>query len=75
MNVTIIATKSCSHRTNLERELRELAVEYDVLYVEDAPQVVSKLGIRHSPNIVVDGRVVCRGQPSEGELKTILGLT
>lgn len=75
MNVTIVATRSCSHRPNLERELSDLDVEYELLYIEDAPELARKLGIRNSPNIVVNGRVVCRGQPSEGQLKTILGLT
>lgn len=73
MHVQIIATRTCSHRPHLEQELRELGVAYEVLYVEEHPEVVTQFDIRHSPNLVVDGRVICRGQPSEGELRTLLG--
>ncbi len=68
MNVMIIATRSCSHCRNLERELRDLGVVYELLFVEDHPEVVTRYGIRHSPNLVVDDTVVFRRQPSETEL-------
>jgi len=71
MNVLIIATKSCSHRPTMEKELQELGVEYDVVYAEEDPQVIEKYAIRHSPNLVIDDEVVCRGLPSEGELKIL----
>lgn len=72
MNVKIIATRSCNHRPNIEKELTDLGVPYEVVYVEDHPDVVTQYAIRHSPNIVVDDEVLCRGQPSEGELKMLL---
>ncbi len=71
MNVKIIATKSCSHRPNLERELKELGIAYELVFVEDQPDVTARYGIRHSPNLVVDEKVVFRGHPSTGELKQI----
>jgi glutaredoxin len=71
MNVMIIATKSCSHRPTIEHELQDLGVEYDVVYVEEDPEIVAKYAIRHSPNIVIDDEVVCRGVPSEQELKIL----
>lgn len=71
MNVKIIATRSCTHRPNLERELQDLDVKYDVVYVEENQDVVSKYAIRHSPSLVIDDEVVCRGQPSETELKAL----
>lgn len=71
MNVMIIATKSCSHRSTIERELRDLGVEYNVVYVEDDPEIVARFAIRHSPNVVVDNEVICRGVPSENELKVL----
>lgn len=74
MNVTVIATRSCSHRHNLERELQDLGVVYQLLFVEDNPEVVARYGIRHSPNVVVDGVVVFRGQPTESELKRCFGI-
>ena len=72
MNIKIIATRNCSHRSNLEKELKDLAVAYEVIYVEDHPETVSRYHIRHSPNLVVDDEVVCRGQPGEDELKRLL---
>lgn len=74
MNVKIIATRLCNHRPNIEKELADLGVEYEVVYAEDNPDEVARYGIRHSPNIIVDDRVVCRGQPSEGELKLLLNI-
>jgi len=75
MDVKIIATKECAHRPNLEHELQQLGVEYELIFVEDAPDVVKQFNIRHSPNLVLDDEVVFRSQPSEEELKTALGLT
>lgn len=74
MNVKIIATKSCSHRPNLEHELQQLGVGYELVFVEDAPDIVAKYNIRHSPNLVVDDEVVFRNQPTEQELKALFGL-
>lgn len=72
MKVQIIATHSCSHSPNLERELRDLGVQYEVLYVEEHPEVVKQYSIRHSPNLVINGHVVFRGQPTEAELRAVL---
>lgn len=74
MNVKIIATRSCSHRPDLEKELNDLDVAYEVIYAEDNPEAVARYHIRHSPNLLVDDEVVCRGQPDEGELKVLLNL-
>jgi glutaredoxin len=69
MLVKIIATRQCNHRPSLERELRDIGIDYELVFVEDAPDIVERYHIRHSPNILVDGEVVFRCQPSEGELK------
>ncbi|NIR59492.1 MAG: thioredoxin family protein [Gammaproteobacteria bacterium] len=69
MDVMIVATKTCNHRPNLEHELRDLEIAYRLCFVEDEPEVAQSLGIRHSPNVVVDGEVVFRGQPTEHELR------
>ena len=74
MDIAIIATKECNHRAGLERELTDLGVDYDVFYVEESPKLVEKYAIRHSPNLLVDGKIVCRHQPSEAELRTFLDL-
>ncbi len=74
MNVQIVVTQHCSHCRNLEQELQDLGVDYQVLYVEEHPEVVNKFGIRHSPNVVVDERIIFRGQPTEAQLRQLLKL-
>ncbi|MBI3345446.1 MAG: thioredoxin family protein [Gammaproteobacteria bacterium] len=68
MDVTIIATKACTHRKNLEKELKFLRIPYRVCFVEDC-DLVQKFGIRHSPNLMVDDEVVFLKQPTEVELR------
>lgn len=68
MNVLIIATKACTHRKNLEKELTAMHIAFQVCLVEDSADLVQKFAIRHSPNLVVDDEVVFRKQPSELEL-------
>lgn len=68
MDVMIIATKACTHRKNMEKELECLRIPYRVCFVEDCADLVQKFGIRHSPNLVVDDEVVFRKQPTELEL-------
>ncbi len=72
MNVQIIATHQCTHRPNLERELGELGVPFEVIFIEENPDNILHYQIRHSPNLVVDGRVVCRGQPTEAQLHDLI---
>jgi len=72
MNVMIIATKDCTHCTNLTKELDDLGVEYRLVYAEDEPELVRKYGIRHSPNLIVDDEVRFRRQPTEHELRECL---
>jgi len=68
MDVVIIATKACSHCQNMTKELQNLGIEHRILYAEEEPDLCSSLDIRHSPNLVVDGKVIFRCQPSEEEL-------
>ncbi len=71
MNVFIIATKDCSHCTNLKHELYDLGIDCEVKFAEENPQLVEKYSIRHSPNLVVNDEVVFRRQPTEAELKEL----
>jgi len=73
MNVMIIATKACTHRKNLEKELDHLRITYRTCFVEDCTDLVQKLEIRHSPILVVDDEVVFRKQPTEVELRAYFG--
>lgn len=68
MDVMILATKACSHRANLEKELNSLHIPYHVCFVEDCADLVQKHGIRHSPNLIVDDEIAFRKQPTEMEL-------
>lgn len=68
MKVQSVATKACPRRPNLERELEDLGIPFELVLVEDQPELAERLNIRHSPNLVVDDRLVFRGQPSEAEL-------
>lgn len=74
MIVQILSTQQCCYSPNLARELQDLGVDYEVVYAEENPELFERLNIRHSPSLVVDERVICRGQPTEGELRTLLGL-
>ncbi len=68
MDVMIVATKTCTHRKDLERELECLHIAYRVCFVEDCFDLVQKFNIRHSPNLIVDEQIVFRKQPTEAEL-------
>ena len=72
MDIMIIATKGCSHCKNLKKELDDLGLSYEVKYAEECPELVEKYQIRHSPNLIVNGTVAFRRQPTEGELKDLL---
>ncbi len=64
MEVIIIASKACSHRHNLEKELALLKIPYSLCFVEDCADLVQKFSIRHSPNLIVDDEIVFREQPT-----------
>ena len=68
MDVMIIATKACTHRPDLEKELESLHIPYRMYFVEDHPDLVEKFSIRHSPNLIVDDEVVFRKRATETEL-------
>ena len=69
MEVMIIATNGCSHCKNLSRELDDIGIGHKLAYAEDEVELCEKLAIRHSPNLVVDGEVIFRRQPTEQELR------
>jgi glutaredoxin len=52
--------------------LDQLGVEYRIAYVEDEPEVAQQYAIRNSPNLIVDGEVRFRRQPTEKELRETL---
>lgn len=72
MIVQLLVTKTDFSVANIEREFRDLGIGYQVDYIEDHPELVRKHNIRHSPNILIDGLLAFRCQPSETELKAYL---
>ena len=74
MEVMVLATRGCSHCKNMSKELNDLQIAHAVRYVEEEPELCQKLQIRHSPNLIVDGKVVFRRQPTEQELKDLFGI-
>lgn len=73
MDVKIVATKSCSHCHALQHELEDIGIVCAVWFAEDHPDIVALHGIRHSPNLLVDDRVVFRGQSTPLELREFFG--
>jgi len=69
MDVFLLVAKGCSHCVKFSRELKSLGIKHEVLYCEDTSELVKKYDLRNSPNLVVDGEVVFRKQPSEIVLK------
>lgn len=69
MRVQLLVTRTDFNLPNLENEFRDLGIDYEVEYVEEHPELVASMNIRHSPNIIVDGELAFQRQPSEGELR------
>ncbi|WP_020683886.1 hypothetical protein [Marinobacterium rhizophilum] len=46
-----------------------MGIGYQVDYLEDHPDLITKHNIRHSPIILIDGELAFRHQPSEDEIK------
>ena len=69
MKLQLLVTKTDFCLPNLERELIHLGFEYDVLFIEDHPDMVANHKIRHSPNILINGDIAFRHQPTETELR------
>ena len=70
MKVQLLVTRDDACLPNLEQEFLELGINYQIDYVEEHPELVSALKIRHSPNILVNGELAFRRQPTQGELRT-----
>ncbi|MEH6578879.1 MAG: thioredoxin family protein [Amphritea sp.] len=73
MRVQLLVTKTDFNLPNIENEFKDLGIQYEVEYIEEHPELVSALNIRHSPNIIVDGKLAFQRQPSESELKAYFG--
>ena len=65
MKVMILATKDCSHRPILEKQLKAMQIPHSVQYFEEQPNLSEKYNIHLSPNIVVDEMLVFRATPDK----------
>jgi glutaredoxin len=79
MKILILATKNCNHRPQLETRLKKMNIPYNLKYVEEHPELATRFKIHSSPNIIVDGEVVFRGEgeqslPSKQELKMLFAV-
>ncbi len=77
MKVSIVATRTCTHRSVLERELQKLGVPFITQFVDDHPELIDKFNVRQSPLVVADGQVIFHPQgqkslPRPSELKQLL---
>ncbi|ALO33833.1 hypothetical protein CMT41_03165 [Colwellia sp. MT41] len=70
MHVQLLVTQTDFCLPNLMRELEDVGISYSVEYIEDNPELVASHQIRHSPNILINGSLIFRSQPSIGELRT-----
>lgn len=73
MQVQLLVTRTDFSTANLDQEFRALGVPYELLYMEDHPELVAAHGIQHSPCILVDGRLAFREQPTESQLREYFG--
>ncbi|MBY4679132.1 hypothetical protein [Marinobacterium arenosum] len=69
MRVQLLVTKTDFSLPNLEKEFGDLGIRYEITYLENHPELIRAHNIRHSPNILVDDKLVFRHQPSEQELR------
>lgn len=63
MKILIAATKTCPHRPSLEKLFQEAWLPYKVNYFEDHPEIFEKYQLKHSPLLIVDGKVASVGMP------------
>lgn len=69
MKLQLLVTKTDFCLPNLEKELIHLGFAYEILFIEEQPGLVAKHNIRHSPNLLLNGELIFRHQPTETELK------
>ena len=63
MKIIIAATKKCTHRPNLEEQLQDAGLKYELQYFEDHPELIELYKLKTSPLLIVDDKVVSVGMP------------
>ena len=70
MDVQLLVTHTDSCLPGLKRKLEDVGINYSVEYVEENLDLVESNHIRHSPNILINGSLIFRSQPTTAELRT-----
>ncbi len=70
MDVQLLVTQTDFCLPNLKRKLDDVGINYSVEYIEENPDLVELNHIRHSPNILINGSLIFRAQPTLAELRT-----
>jgi hypothetical protein len=70
MDVQLLVTHTDFCLPNLKRKLDDVGINYSVEYIEENPTLVESNHIRHSPNILINGSLIFRYQPTIAELRT-----
>lgn len=74
MDIKLLTTRTC-HCSNIEQELQDLGVTYELCYAEDHPELVEQYQIRHCPVLIVDeARVIAVDGLMEGQIRALLNL-
>jgi len=68
MKIKIVATKTCTHRPKLEEQLQDSRLKYEVTYFEDHPELIEKYGLKTSPLLIIDEKVVSVGMPEHSQI-------
>lgn len=72
MKVKLAVTHTCHHCPIIEKELKQRDIPYEVLYVEEHPDIVQRFGLKRSPNLIADEKLIFNGMPELAELRRFL---
>ena len=72
MDIKLLTTRTC-HCSNIEQELRDLALLYERCYVEEHPELVTRFNVRHCPVLIIDEtRIIPVDGLTEGQIRTLI---
>lgn len=72
MKVQVLTIPGCVGCEDVEKMLDRLDIKYEVIDVSAKPELAKKYNLIAAPGIVIDGKLVFTGVPSEDELKRAL---
>ncbi|MBD3290203.1 hypothetical protein GF337_15460 [candidate division KSB1 bacterium] len=61
MDIKIIASRNCDQRRVLQKRFKKINVPIVTLFIEEDPELVQEFDVMETPNIVINGEVVYRG--------------